>query len=346
MHTYKITWTPRSPLSTPLQSDTIFGHLCWAVTYLWGQESLIALLGKLRENPCLVLSSAFPAGMLPIPDIPVRNKLLDQIKMKLGSDEDLRGWIKQNALEHPSDLDYAIVQKQIRKDKWLAIADLAQSGFVYDVQVSLFKRAYKKMQDLLMQKSKRSHELPKSKDEVRSIEFHNMIDRQTGTTSGSGELFASPTTFFHNRCFESWLSTDVYDLTKLQDLFSYIAVHGFGKDKNTGKGRFEIKVDEFSWPSCPGFNAYLNLSNMVPATSDSILASYRGQTKFGKIGGDFATTATPFKYPVFVIEPGAVFFAGEGQQPPRGSLLDKIHPNPDIVQNLYCYSLPIMIKES
>jgi CRISPR-associated protein Csm4 len=85
---------------------------------------------------------------------------------------------------------------------------------------------------------------------------------------------------------------------------------------------------------------------MVPSSTDSTIASYNSKTKFGKVGGDYATSKTPFKYPIYIIEPGAVFFAEGKDKKPVGSLLSNIHPTENIVQNLYSYSIPIMIKGS
>jgi len=336
---YKITWMPLSSLSTPLQSDTIFGHLCWAVKYLWEETSLEKLLSDLKENNRLILSSAFPAGTLPKPSLPVKHEIINQIRKKLLSE------LNKNPID---DLGIAHVLKKARKKPYISHSVLKEAGYVYDLPAVLYGQTKKEALDYIDRKMREKGRglltVKDPKQEERCIEFHNMIDRQSGTTSGSGEFFASPTTFFKDHCFESWLDTDIYTLEQLQELFQFIQLHGFGKDKNTGKGRFEIKVEPFTWPNCNHYNAYLCLSNMVPAHSDNVLSSYNGKAKFAKIGGDYATSETPFKYPLLMFEPGAVFFAGENKTPPLGCLLDNIHNNKDIVQNLYAYSIPLQIK--
>ncbi len=64
MASYKITWKPLSGFSTPLDSDTIFGHFCWALNYLYEdeQKKLEEMLAELEKRPALIFSSAFPAG--------------------------------------------------------------------------------------------------------------------------------------------------------------------------------------------------------------------------------------------------------------------------------------------
>ncbi len=321
MQTYKISWVPRSPTTTPLQSDTIFGHLCWAIKYLWGEEELEKLISALKDSPIFVLSSAFPQGKLPKPAFPISGIVMDAGRATLIDSYEI------------SDIRLTTLLKQIKKDVYVSLEYLKKKSFVFD--------ALEYLENEIKIKSGKTETV---KHEAEQIEFHNKIDRQTGTTSGSGELFASPLTFYHDVSFDSWLDTDYYSYDQLQELFQFISLNGFGKDKNTGKGKYEISIEPYKWDECKDYNAYLNLSNMVPAKDDNARCSYSSKTKFGKVGGDFAVTETPFKYPVLVIEPGAVFSAIEVKASPRGQLLCDIHPNPKIVQNLYSYSLPIKLK--
>lgn len=321
MQTYKISWVPRSPTATPLQSDTIFGHLSWAIAYLWGEQELEELIVALKEAPVFVLSSAFPQGKLPKPAFPISSRVMDAGRAALRDAHNI------------SDIELSTLFKKAKKEAFISLDYLQERAFVYDALDYLEREI----------KLKASNK-EETKVKTEQIEFHNKIDRQSGTTSGSGELFAGPVTFYHNLSFDSWLQTDQYDLEKLQELFAFISIHGFGKDKNTGKGKYDISIEPYTWAECPEYNAYLNLSNMVPAESDNARSSYSTNTKFGKVGGDFAVSETPFKYPVLLMQPGAVFSALETQASPRGQLLTNIHPNPKIVQNLYSYSLPIMLK--
>ncbi|MDD3535997.1 MAG: hypothetical protein PHC50_07630 [Candidatus Cloacimonetes bacterium] len=327
MQSYKISWEPRSTAATFLQSDTIFGHLAWAVKYLWGEEELERLISELKSKPVFVLSSAFPKGLLPKPALSLSGQILN-----LGRAALLEKY-------KVSDLELSRLFKTIKKDTYISLDYLQKQDYVYNALDHLELRL---KQEVAKKKDSGSRREPQK--ETKQIEFHNKIDRQSGTTSGAGELFASPVTFYHDLCFDSWLDTDFYNHEQLQELFNFISIHGFGKDKNTGRGKYEIKIEPYNWSRCTDFNAHLNLSNMVPSECDNPRCSYLSNTKFGKVGGDFAVSETPFKYPVLVIGPGAVFSAVEVPQPPRGSLLDSIHPNPKIVQNLYSYSIPVKIK--
>lgn len=53
-------------MGTPLRSGTIFGHLCWAMRHLDGEQRLIQWLGELEADP-FEISDGFPVGFLPRP---------------------------------------------------------------------------------------------------------------------------------------------------------------------------------------------------------------------------------------------------------------------------------------
>jgi len=127
------------------------------------------------------------------------------------------------------------------------------------------------------------------------------------------------------------------------EIFKFIEQNGYGKDKNTGCGSFEIHFSEHKWKMNFQSNAWLVLSNFVPSKDDSNNILYDGFTKHPKTGGSFAITDSPFKYPIFMMKPGSVVVS---DKKPSGILLRNIHPdNSEIVQNLYCYSIPFKIKE-
>ena len=335
MASYKITWKPLSGFSTPLDSDTIFGHFCWALNYLYEaeQKKLEEMLAELEKRPALIFSSAFPAGKLPKPVFPLSQNNISKIWQKLKDESHPANKIDDKLL-------YSF-NKRVKKNRFIERDMLKQKSFEYDPEDFYYLNMKKELH-----KYNESLNIPYEEQEktASTLEFHNRIDRLTGTTIPSGDVFVSPINFY-NKEMESYLETDLYELEELQKVFNLISMLGFGKDKHTGKGRFEIKVEPFDWGEYPHYNAYLNLSNMIPAESDPIRAFYESKTKFAKVGGDFALEETPFKYPLYIILPGAVFFVQEGYYRPKGSLIPNIHPHSKIVQNLYSYNLPIFIKE-
>ena len=71
MTLYRLTLHLDSPLMTPLKSDTIWGHVVWGIAYHQGDGAVKAFLDEAAKGePPLVVSSAFPQGMIakPLPE--------------------------------------------------------------------------------------------------------------------------------------------------------------------------------------------------------------------------------------------------------------------------------------
>lgn len=98
MTLYKTTITPTSNFATSIKGDTLFGQLCWAIKFTFGQDRLKELLSNYANAPFTVVSDAFAKGYLPKPSLP--SSLLN---------ED------------------ASLKKQNRKKIWLTLEEL-QSG--------------------------------------------------------------------------------------------------------------------------------------------------------------------------------------------------------------------------
>ena len=65
---YRVKLKPISPFLTPWQADTIFGHLCWALLRLEGEDALKKFLQPFSQNqPPIIISDGFPQDLLPLP---------------------------------------------------------------------------------------------------------------------------------------------------------------------------------------------------------------------------------------------------------------------------------------
>ncbi len=100
MTLYKTTITPKSNFTTPLKGDTLFGQICWAIRYTFGEQRLSELLKEYEEKPFLIVSDGFASGYLPKPTMPSR---------LLGEDSELK--------------------KENRKKVWLTLEDLQSGNF-------------------------------------------------------------------------------------------------------------------------------------------------------------------------------------------------------------------------
>lgn len=359
METYRVRWKPLAPLETPLQSDTIFGHLCWALRYASGEDRLRTLLENLIQgNGVFRCSSAFPLDYLPLPAaLPVSAGKLESLKEFFEDD------MTPAELDHPKLLDvrFTRFRKKLKKAVWIhrRLWERYREEFdlvevfrtvlenldnVDDRQGLFFSQGHLKDQDFSFSENN-DWEQPSGKSGKWSRQIvvtHNNINRLTGTTGYDGNLYDERVTFFDDQAeYHSWIQTDLATEDEVRAMLSGIESGGFGRNKHTGHGAFQLALEPDRFPPVSDPNGWLVLSNMVPAQDDPLDAWWKGITKYGKTGGGYASSDAPYKYPFHVFTPGSVF---RGSQQPRGTVVTQIHPTRDeIVQNLSCLSIPFKL---
>ena len=322
-----------SGLRTPLQSDTIFGHLCWAIRYLEGDEGkmLEAFLHRYDSGePPILLSCAMPEGFLPRPVLPSmdRQTLCDKARA-IGA---ALGFGGQQALYNG-----LTVLKSLRKRAWVRVEDwltlrdgLSESALV----------------DNLLDRERKNEGVPA--EDKSAIRDHNSISRISNRVLEPGGLYAVEE---HWRRPEDRMQIYVRfaspDDRALWDRLwqEYIVPTGFGKDKSTGAGWLAIAQDTtFASDlfALEGADCHMSLSNTaLPAWPGGISGFYKTFCKKGKLGGHFAThgpnggPANPFKKPLLMLRPGAVFRGG----PPAGGLVANVHADAAIRH----YGLPLCL---
>ncbi|MBP3206728.1 MAG: hypothetical protein J6M21_00540 [Campylobacter sp.] len=102
MKLFKVIISPKSSFLTPLKGDTLFGQICWAIKYKFGEKFLNDLLDSYDTAPFLVVSDAFVSGYLPKPNLPL------------------------SMLNEP---DFDKNKKEIRKKIWISLEDLQNGEF-------------------------------------------------------------------------------------------------------------------------------------------------------------------------------------------------------------------------
>ena len=101
MKLYKTTFNPISNFATSLKGDTLFGQICWAIRYTFGNDKLESLLSTYETSPFLVVSDGFAKGYVPKPPLPSN---------LLGENNDLK--------------------KENRKKVWLKLEELQNGDFL------------------------------------------------------------------------------------------------------------------------------------------------------------------------------------------------------------------------
>lgn len=328
---YTINISLKSPVATPFQSDTIFGHICWAVSFLkWEEDdrlnSFLSLFDKDNSQPPLLVSNGFPKGYLPKPIIPpVTQNDLDEIYK-----DELNKRV-ENSFRIKAIKKTEIIQKKPFKE--LQINDMS-SRKLFEVM----NNSYALVREL------------KEKEESTLIQ-HNTIDRIKGSVREGG-LFSQEETFFDegHGVFEVYLKTNYFSKEELLRIFEFIGSGGFGRDKSTGKGYFEVKVNEgIDLSESENPNAFMTLSSFIPKENDPTDGYYNILHKYGKLGGTYAKGVSavggnPFKVPLIMFSAGSVFKDKNYKQGKvYGSLLSDVHKHNDRIRH-YAYAFPIGIN--
>ncbi|HPY53266.1 MAG TPA: hypothetical protein PK505_04655 [Treponemataceae bacterium] len=180
-----------------------------------------------------------------------------------------------------------------------------------------------------------------SNDALTQAQYHNVIDRMSGTTSEDA-LFTTNAQWF----FDEWEEVDIYIYTDwekkrlglfVENLFSI----GYGKDQTTGSGKIKIvnKPELIEVPKGEtGF--YLVLSRLVPDSSVDLEASfYDIEAKHGKVWNALETM-NPFKKPIMQIIPGSVIKT-DSLKLITGRVLEEIADDSRVIENCFSILYPL-----
>ena len=272
---------PRSTYRTVLHSDTLFGCMCWAIREVFSEARLEELLKQFdSENPPFLLSSAFP----------FRNNESDGRTHFYP-----RPMLMPTEFESPQSIDEAEQQKKFRKVKWVSEEILGKftSG--------TWNEADYYASDTWEAEGPRE----------KTIEVqHNTIDRLSGGTTPSGNLYSLTEYAISDGGLFFLLDgeTDVVEGT-----LGFLEHFGIGGDSSLGKGQFEIEVIDADLPAAPeGADRFMTLSLYAPreseiATVRSDGAWYNLVVRKGKVGGPFLRVDDFWKKSLTMFSEGSTF---------------------------------------
>ncbi len=348
MKTYKLTIRPLSSFRTPLQSDTIFGHLLWALRYTQGEAELLEFLGRYRtgEPPPLLVSAGFPSGCLPVPVLKPKKKKNEQDAEK----QDNRS---------PADkVVEEMLHKALEDDRYLPLEQWQE--IAGKLSVDALKAARQEAGEQLRQlrKTERKHHVTRTS-----------VDRITGSAR-EGRLFVSEETFYGPErlgaplpTFDVWHKLDDGDdqlLGQVTKWWRWVERNGFGRRKSAGHGVFRIEGDGLTearaeLPQVANPNGFVTLSAWVPRPGDPTDVTYRTRVKRGKLAETLALPS-PWKKPLLMLEPGAVarLDAKDGLREWYGRMVHDMHwvgesvpdHQKEAVQNVvqYGYAFPLGVR--
>jgi len=309
-------------------SDTFFGHFCWALRYDKGEDFLADFLdayGDGKSAPVL-FSSAFVSGMLPRPVLPPLDR------------KQARRFVKEKFINDNAKLFENMTDKQKVFVGMTLIKAWNKLEYLSIEQWNSLKDDYSELRVLktFFERYKRGDHFSDSSFFEIEMSASNTISRTSGTvTAESGGLFQREKIWYHEDIeLDLYVEINSEDMVSVvqQFLTDYLPRTGFGADKTIGMGELAITLDDTFEPgrfSGKDPNARLSLSLASFPGIERYEAYYRLKTKFGKLGGDFAVSSPtggnpkPFKKPVLMYEPGAVFLCEEDLN--DKPLLENVH---------------------
>ena len=271
---------PRSTYRTALHSDTLFGCVCWAIREVFSESRLEGLLKRFASgDPPFQLSSAFP----------------------FRDAADGRTHFYPHPMLQPAELETsqklaeAERQKRFRKVKWVTEATLGKfASGAWNEGDYYASGAWQADGPQLM-----------------AVEVqHNTIDRLSGGTTPSGQLYSLTEYAVSDGGLYFWLDgeTDV-----VEGAFGFLTHFGIGGDSSLGKGRFEIEVTDAELPvTTADADRFMTLSLYAPRESEmdavrSDGAWYNLTVRKGKVGGPFLRVADFWKKSLTMFAEGSTF---------------------------------------
>ncbi len=285
----------RSSYITPWQSDTLMGSLCWALKETCGEEALAAFLAQCRQGRFPFVLSDCFPGDL-LPR-PLAGNYIDPESTQTLTE----AMTRFSAAKKAKKASYVTTEE----------FNIIAGGGTVDLE-------------------------PHSTGTVAASIVHSSVSRLSNTVL-AGSLYEQEEYFsagdhmsLYARVEDSWLE-------RFTALLEHLSRRGFGRGVSVGKGAFEANrpepFDALEAPLSP--NAVIMLSNYIPAPSDPIKGQYRSFIKYGKLGAQYSFLANPFKKPVMMFRPGAVFFDAE-PKPYYGRVAEGVSAEKEEVVHFGC----------
>ena len=272
---------PLSTYRTALHSDTLFGCVCWAIREVFSEARLEGLLKQFASgDPPFQLSSTFPfrdntsAGRTHFYPRPM---------------------LVPAEFEIPKGVDEAEQQKNFRKVKWVTEETLGK-----------FTSGAWNEADYYASGTWNAEGPKEMTFEVQ----HNTIDRLSGGTTPSGNLYSLTEYAISNGGLFFLLDGDT---DVVESAFGFLEHFGIGGDSSLGKGRFEIEVTDADLPATPeGADRFMTLSLYAPRESEmdtvrSDGAWYNLTVRKGKVGGPFLRVTDFWKKSLTMLAEGSTF---------------------------------------
>ncbi|AEE15337.1 hypothetical protein Thena_1730 [Thermodesulfobium narugense DSM 14796] len=294
MNLFKISIRPTSFFHTPLRSDIIWGHICWAIFRLKEELELKDFLDKYKKgNFPIVVSDVFPEGYLPAPKYPGIIRYFSETKV---------------------DIDL----KELKKAKYIPVSIYEKLKESFEAFLEGLKIYFSNDEDKI------------SSCFLNFDEWHCSINRLTGIVE-EGMLFSKECMVAREEVKPIVYVKTLFDKSYIEEIFKFIGENGYGADASVGRGRFEFDISDATLPESKKPNSFIALSHGFESLSEFKRCFYDVEVKFGKVGNNISKN--PFKRPVVNFKPGSLFILKENSEPKAayGRIKDSVHSSIDFV---------------
>lgn len=283
MSIYTVEFHPYGPLQGALESDTLFGAVCWAIRML-DLTDVGKMLADFEKSPRFAFSSVFPmmraregapVRFYPLPALPKprhaqvqrwANDLAQQnSKRRIGKKALVTTQEKVKRLEKVTLTSEAVFTQIVSGWDWDDIYPKIGSG------PGLIEQANNAL--LTFEERKRCSDEPLLGLLDDAGIQHNQIDRVRGATA-EGLLFYEMETVFPSNVglwAALWVADDADVERLVRPSLRYLADSGLGANRSVGRGHFrKIEVADalLTLPRAESANAFVTLSRYIPNDMD------------------------------------------------------------------------------
>ncbi len=319
MTIYQMTITPKTPFSSLIKGDTLFGYACWEYMYAHDAHGKDALdldniLRDYAHTPPFVVSDAFPKGYIPRPQVPSH----------------MLGLTKEDpSMKKKKKIPYCAVSDMKKPiNEWLS-GDKEQESFVTT--------------------DTRTHNRINRKTCSTDEDF---------APYNKKILYLNQKLNKHWHIYIVLPSNSSIDIDTVGDLIKSIGQMGYGGGKTRGMGKFAVdEITAYSPPVNKNCNAFLTLApHISQGGTNTQQCYYKPFTRFGKMGDMGALSQKPFKSPILMINTGAIItpqtydsrteYIGQGiggiDDDGKGKLSESI---PQAVHQGYSPVIPVYLED-
>lgn len=280
---WKIKLKPKSSFLTPIQSDTLFGSMIWALKMIEGEEFIETLVEETKNyNPPFIFSNPIINGNYPIFG-ELSKEFLDEIDNVKLKEFDRKKIEFYKAIKKKKYISRGVFEELLngKKLEQIYLDVLEGKRDFSNLEKRKNPRNLKISEDFLEEILNGKTDENKTINESRKsfiIEgrIRNQINR-LGTIKeeeNDTRLFEqNEIKFFEETEIEIFVKIrDNFDIKKFEYGLKYISFNGYGKSASTGKGQFEIiEIEpEKIFRERKAKNSFVVLSNYIPNIEDDV----------------------------------------------------------------------------